>query len=238
MRFPAFLLGALLGAAPLLPLAAQGGPAPTADGRLLRPGVDTLVIYFIQGTDTVRSGLLVDELRVVDRAQGSLLQRVYHSVDQRLGTRRDTIVDVLETLAPVRYRSRASRSQEHLDFQPGAVTGWARATGGDSIPVRMTLPDAVYNSASFDLVIRSAPLQEGWTATIPVLLGSRRELSTVPARVVGASMLGGRPTWRVEAEIVGLAVTFWIDQETRALRRQRIQLGPDMAFLFARPRRQ
>jgi hypothetical protein len=50
--------------------------------------------------------------------------------------------------------------------------------------------------------------------------------------VGGSEEIGGRPTWRVEADFVGMPVIFWIDKATRAIRRQVIRMGPDAMVLY------
>lgn len=206
------------------------------DGRLLRPGTDSLAIYVVDGTDTTRTGVAIDKLEVYEEGGRTLLRRVYQSSDRLLGTSLDTLVNVLATLEPVRHRSRTSRSLESLDFTPGAVEGWLRLANGDSVAVDAPLPATVYNSSSFDLVIRASPLSETWQAAIPALLPHTRTVVSLRARVSGSELIDGDPTWRVEAEFTGLPVTFWISKATRVLRQQAMRIRPDMTILFAAPK--
>jgi hypothetical protein len=235
-RVPFLLLVLLCGATPMRAQAADSLPSPKPDGRVLRPGIDSLAIYLVDGTDTTRTGLAVDKLEVYEEGGRTLLRRVYESSDRLLGTSRDTLVDVLATLEPVRHRSRTSRSLEFLEFTPGAVKGWLRLANGDSVAVDAPLPARVYNSSSFDLVIRASPLSETWEATIPALLAHTRSVVSLRARVTGSEVIDDDPTWKVEAEFTGLPVTFWISKATRVLRQQAMVIRPDMTILFAAPK--
>ena len=235
---PAVLAAALLAAPPArLPAQGETASALRVDGGLLRAGVDSLDVYVVRGGDTIRTGRLRDELRVVrDGAGRELWERVYVSADRALGDQVDTIADVRATLAPVRLRSRATGAEEALDFAAGGVAGWVRLADGDSVAVRAALAAPAYNSASFDLVLRAAPLAAGWRAEVPVFLTSTRAVAALRARVAGVEAVDGRPCWRVAAEFAGTPVTFWVDRETRALRRQVLLLRSGDQILFAAPR--
>ena len=205
---------------------------PEADGRLLPQRTDTLAIYLIRGADTVRSGRTIDELRVIEEDGRKLLHRIYRTEDDRLGTRADTLVDEQLSLAPVRHRSGSPRTREVLDFAEGRVRGWLREEDGDSVPVDLAIGDSVRNASSFDLVLRASPLAEGWETTVPAFLPNARAVVPMRAVVGGSEEIGGRPTWRVEADFAGLPVIFWIDKATRAIRRQAILMGSDRMVLY------
>jgi hypothetical protein len=220
-------------AAALLAIAACSPDAPAeADGRLLPQRTDTLAIYLVRGSDTVRSGRTIDELRVVEENGRMLLHRIFRTEDDRLGTRVDTLVDEQLSLAPVRQRSGSQRTREVLEFGDGRVRGWLRIERGDSVPVDVAIGDSVRNASSFDLVIRASPLADGWEATVPAFLPNTRNVVPMRAVVGGSEEIGGRPTWRVEADFAGMPVIFWIDKATRAIRRQVIRMGPDAMVLY------
>ena len=219
--------------AALASLAACSPDAPAGlDGRLLPARTDTLAIYLIRGTDTVRSGRTIDELKVVDENGRALLHRVYRTEDDRLGTRVDTLVDEQRSLAPVRQRSSSTQSREVLDFGAGRVRGWLRAESGDSLPIDVAIGDSVRNASSFDLVVRASALAEGWQATVPAFLPNTRAVEPMRAAVTGSEQVAGSQTWRVDADFAGMPVTFWIDKGTRAIRRQVIRMGPDATVLY------
>ena len=227
-----------LSCATALSLDAQTGTPslPMPDGKLLRAGIDSLAIYLVRGTDTTRTGSAVDELRAIDQARGVVWQRVYRSTDRLLGTRVDTLVDVQSTLMPVRQRGQSTNGREFLDFGADSVKGWVtRMSQHDSLAVAAPLPATVYNGSSFDLVLRASPLSETWQATVPAFLSNTRSVVPLQARVDGSEIVGGEPTWRVKADFAGLPVTFWISKSSRALRRQAMQIRPDVQILFAAP---
>lgn len=231
MRSPSVALAALL----LLPCsaAAQGSAAsPRPAGTRLTPGRDSLAVYLIRGTDTSRTGIIREDVSRVDAPGGPLLVRWYRTEDSVLGSRADSLVDRLADLTPVRSRSWSDRSSEVLDFAAGRVTGWIHLVSGDSVRVDLPLDAGVINSASFDMALRAAPLAPGWTGSFPAFLGSARSLTTLTARVAGEETIGDARCWRVDAVFGSLPVTFWIDQRTRRLRQQSMQIGPDTRVLF------
>jgi hypothetical protein len=220
-----------------LPVVSATGQTPTAaantvDGRRLRTGSDTLAIYLIKGTDTVPTGTVIDQLRV----DGEQLIRVYSSTDQVLGNRLDTIVSRLADLRPVSYHSRSPRLVAHLVFATSAVDGWLRVVNGDSVPVRVPLAATVYDAASFDLVARASDLRDNRRLAVPSFFVGSNTVGILEGRVDGSMDVDSRPCWVFKAVFQGMPVVFWIDKETRALRRQLLQVSVDTGFLFAKPR--
>ena len=205
--------------------------APDPDARRLQPGVDSLAVFLVRGTDTTRTGTLRDELTVITAGGAPALRRVYVTMDQVLGTRVDTLVDVLADLRPLQHRSRTDRALEAIDFAAGRATGWMRLANGDSAAVDAVAAGA-FNASSFDLVLRASSLRAGWDVTVPAFLPTTRAVSPFRARVTGVETVGGEGCWRVQAEFTGTPVTFWIGQTSRALRQQVMQVRPDVQILF------
>jgi hypothetical protein len=226
------LTAAIIGLLASLPCGAQDlAPA----GSRLRPGVDSFAVFFINGTDTVRTGLVRDELAFVELNGRRILRRAYRTRDRVLGMRVDTLVDDAADLRPVAHRSRTLQGLEFLEFGKSRVTGWMRLANGDSVTVDAPLDGVAYNSSTFDLVLRSSPLHASWKALVPSFMASTRTVVPLSARVVGSEPVGGEDTWKVQADFAGTPVTFWIGKESRRLRRQLMQLRPDRAILFASP---
>jgi hypothetical protein len=211
---------------------AQGGGVPDVDGRRLRAGVDSLAVYVIRGGDTTRTGSIRDQLSIIASDEGAALQRVYSTRDAVLGVTVDSIFDRLETLAPLRFRSLGGRESADLRFSPGRAAGRVRRANGDTAAVDVALPPAVYNAASFDLVLRAAELGAGWEADVPAFLASTRTVLRLHAAVTGAETIGGHPCWRVAADFAGAPVTFWIDRRTRQMRQQVMEIGPGVRILI------
>ncbi|MGQ0713786.1 MAG: hypothetical protein ACT4PJ_08635 [Gemmatimonadaceae bacterium] len=90
---------------------------------------------------------------------------------------------------------------DRLEFTRGAVNGWLGLANGDSVSIEAPLPATVYNSSSFDLVIRASPLGDRWRANVPAILANTRTVVPLNARVAGSDIIDGDDTWRVEAEL-------------------------------------
>lgn len=232
--FPLMRLPLCLTASALLVSAAGAGAqaSPTVDGRRLPQGVDSLAVYLVRGGDTTLTGMIREELTQVDEGGRRLVHRVYATMDQILGLRLDSLVDVAETLEPVRHRSRTENGAEYLDFADGRVTGWLRMANGDTVSVATPLPPGVVNASAFDLVLRAADLRDGWSAEVPAFMPNARAVVPLHARVVGTDTVAGEACWRVAAEFTGMPVTFWIGQSSRRLRQQVMHIGPDAVILF------
>ncbi len=213
---------------------AQTTSIASVDGRRLPLGVDTLRVYLIRGTDTTETGRIIDALAVRERGGRQLLHRVYQSRDQVLPSGVDSLTDELVTLMPVSHRSRRSSGSQLLEYAAGRVNGIVRTPDGDSTVLNTSLPATVFNSASFDLVIRAAPLAYGWAASVPAFLPGGRSVVELKARVAGVETIHGVRCWRVEADFNGMPVTFWIAQQDRKLRQQLMRIRPDISILFAR----
>lgn len=203
------------------------------NGHELRLGTDSFAVYLIRGTDTTRTGWVIDALT----SDGSRLTRVYTAVDRVLGSRLDTIVDRLSDLTPIAYHSRSSQLIAHLAFDRSGAKGWVRLVNGDSQPVTVPFSGTVYDGASFDLVVRSSTLVQGLNLVVPTFVAGPNSVTSVHGTVTGSSVVDGHPCWVFAGEFGTLPVTFWIDKSTRALRRQLMQLRVDAAMLFAAPPR-
>jgi hypothetical protein len=202
------------------------------DGRRLPLQTDTFAIYVIRRGDTVRTGTLVDALRM-DRDR---LVRVYDQQDQVLGPQLDTIISRLRDLAPIRYSDRSRTRVAQLDFVAGRVDGWTRLPDGESLGVHVKLPARTYDGTSFDLIVRSAELRDSLELAVPVFVAGSNTVPTIEGRVTGSALMDGADCWVFRANFTGMPVTFWIDKRTRALRRQLMQPVVDASILFAAPR--
>lgn len=102
--------------------------------------------------------------------------------------------------------------------------------------MNVQLAPSVYNSSSFDLTLRAAPLSNGWRTTVPAFVSSTRTVVAMNARVAGAEVIGGRECWRVEAEFMAMPVTFWVAKDDRSLRQQVLRPQAGVSFIFSRER--
>lgn len=227
-----FLPAAILFACFPSALGAQAEPVPGIDATRLPLGLDSLAMYVIRNGDTIRTGTVWDELRVDGEGASSRLVRVYRSSDRARGIRLDTIIDAFPSLAPIRSSSRGTVAAEQLSYSSGAITGWYRRAGGDSVALNVPLRSPVYGGASFDLVLRAAPLREGWRGEVPAFVGAGGAVWKLTAQVSGVDNVAGEDCWRIDADYAGSAVTFWVGQTSRRLCRQLIEVAPGMELLF------
>jgi hypothetical protein len=228
------LIRALSGTALLVgTVHAQSKPVAGLDPRRLQLTTDSLEIYVIRQGDRQRTGTIVDALDTV-RVNGELrLRRIYGRTDAVLGNGVDTLVD---GYADLRLRLVDSRSDgggvEHTEWRNGRVVGVVEQGGNTTRQVDTAAASGVYSSASFDLILRAAPLAQGYTLTIPAFSG-RQGAKTLSAKVAATEMLPGiGETWRVEADVGGRAVTFWISKGSRRLVRQLVRVTPGIEVLF------
>ena len=208
------------------------GASLRLDTKLLALRVDSLAVFLIRGNDTVRTGSIIDELRI----EGKHLVRIDAMSDRILGNTVDTIVSSLEDLRPLKYSTHSPSQVTHLSFRSTEVTGWSRLPNGDSTTIRTELPTVVYDGASFDLVIRASPLAPSFELTVPSFLVGPNTVGKLTAAVTGTEIVAGRPCWVVKAHFASMPVTFWIDKENRSLRRQLMQPRIDMSILITIPK--
>lgn len=227
-----FALLFLLAAAARGPLRAQETVAPIPD--LLQPGTDTLYQYLIRGTDTTFVGTVIDALERTTLDGRAVLRRVYSGDSRLTGASRDTLIDDAATLRPLRTASYSLRAIEHVEYSRERAVGWRQQPTGDSVRIDVAIPAQVYSASSFDLVLRAAELDDGWAATVPAFVASSRVVVPMTAKVVGEERVDGWECWRVDAEFMVMAVTFWVERETRKLCRQEMRLQVGMALLFTR----
>lgn len=200
----------------------------------LTPGTDTLYQYLIRAGDTTFIGTVIDELSVRTIDGRRVLHRVYAGDSRLSGPSRDTIIDDAATMSPVRTASYSSRAIEQVAYGSNRAQGWLRQPTGDSVRIDVALPASVSSSSSFDLVLRASALAEGWTATVPSFVPSSRVVVPMTARVASEETVDGWRCWRVEAEFMGMPVTFWVERDTRKLCRQEMRPQAGISLLFTR----
>lgn len=229
----------LAACAPARPPASVPDAAPALDGARIRSGVDTLAMYLHSGGHRERIGRVIDRVRVVRAADGrARLQRVYISEEIGRGTRVDTLVDERRTLRPVRFRSRnAAGEVVALEFAGTRVRHTTTAPGAPPEATEHRFDAVPFNAASFDLVLRSSPLHDGARLVVPAYLPSTGNVAELVAVVAGSEPVpgdAGQPveTWRVEADVDGLPVTFWISKQTGDLVRQQMRVAPGVEILL------
>lgn len=206
----------------------------SAQATAIRPGVDTMTIWLIRGTDTTLSGQIIDQLSIVDDSTGDRIVRTYTTSSVVIGSRTDTIIDRVDGLHPERAVTVYGDSIYRLDFQPGRLSGDLRLGTGVRQPIDIALPSPVINASSFDLLLRGSLLRIGDSlhaiAFTPNVFGGVARLS---ARIDGEEEVAGRLVWRVIGVFPpGMRTTFWIDQRTREMVQQRMELPGGIELLI------
>jgi hypothetical protein len=214
-------------------LEAQARPVSGLNPKLLRLTTDSLEVYVVRQGRQGRSGTIVDALDTV-RVNGELrLQRVYGRTDAALGDGVDTLVDAFADITLRRIDSRSDGGGvAHVEWRNGRITGAVEQSGRSARQIDTAATDGAYSSASFDLILRAAPLADGFALTLPAF-SARQGGKIVSAKVVGSETL--RPfgaTWRLDVDFGGRTAMFWITKDSRRLVRQRVNAAPGIDFLI------
>lgn len=221
-----------------LPAAAAGAQTvPDVRMERVRTTADSMQIYMIRGSDTVHLGMLWDTVQVTEHAGAPAVRRVYHTVNRAFGPEHNAYVYRLPGLTPVSTEDLGAEPYS-LEFRADSVVGWMMASDRRRKVARAVGP-GVYDESVADLLVRASDLREGYAVSFRAYLTPYDSVGTIEARVTGTERVtveGGRTadTWVVEMDYAGLSTTLWIDQRTRALQRQIIQLMPGMAMYMDR----
>lgn len=212
---------------------AQAKPVAGLNPTLLRLTTDSLEVYLVRQGERYRSGTIVDALDTVRVNDELRLQRVYRRTDVALGNGVDTLVDAFADLTLRRIDSRSDEGGvEHEEWRGGRIVGVVEQSGKPARQIDMAAPGGAFSSASFDLVVRAAPLVDGYAVTVSAFSG-RQGAKTVSARVAASETLFPfGATWRVEADFGGRAATFWITKDSRRLVRQLVHVAPGLEILI------
>lgn len=229
----------VLGAAHLAFAAVASGQASAPDGSRLALGTDSLVIYLVRDDARQRVGRLWDELQRVDVAGRPALRRVYRTENALFGPNLDTVVSRLPDLKPISLWTSGHQASYEARFREDSIVG-RRAIGGGSVqPIARVADKTLYDAGTFDLIVRAAPLAEGWSIELPAYLATQDSVVQLRARVTGSETLrraaARKPpvdVWVVDMDFAGLSSTMWIEKQSRALVRQVIRLRPGISMLM------
>lgn len=146
----------------------------------------------------------------------------------------DTLVQALTTLQPRSVRLHSDRGAERLDWT-NRVVGVVEDLESPPRSVDSPLPNGWYSSASLDLILRASPLAEGYAVSVPTFSG-REGSRLLTAKVVGSEEVDGYgDAWRIDADVAGLPVTFWVNKSSRRLLRQVTHVSPTLEIMFVLP---
>ncbi|MBB4635389.1 hypothetical protein [Longimicrobium terrae] len=225
-------------------LLAAGARAQTtgthADVRFdrLSPGADSMYVYVVLRDRQVYAGTVHDELRSVAQNGSPALLRVYRSNMGILGVRVDTMISAVPSGATL-YASSTGTQPWRVRYAADSITGTRTDAQGVSRRIARAFRGPAYDGTMFDMMLRAAPLAQGYQFRVNAYHAMADSAMTVTATVAGSELVeveGSRPVdaWRVNVDFAGTEVTMWIDQNTRALVRQLIQSPPYGAMLMTR----
>jgi hypothetical protein len=213
---------------------AQTPTAPQPDGHRLRLTTDSLEVYVVRVGRPRRTGFLIDRLDTVRVDGETMLRRIRRTTDATLGSGADTIVHARATLQPRSVRSYSDRGVERLDWQTSRVVGVVEDPDSPARSIDSPRPEGWYSSASFDLILRASPLAEGYRIAVPTF--GREGSRVLTATVAGSEVVEGHgDTWRIEADVADLPVTFWISKTSRRLVREIMHISPVLQIMFVVP---
>lgn len=225
-------------------LLAAGARAQTtgtpADVRLdrLRPGTDSMFVYIVLREEQRYAGTVHDELRTVEHDGNPALLRVYRSNVGMFGVRLDSMLMTVPSGATL-YASSTAPRPWRARYAADSVTGMRTDAKGSLQRVARAFRGPGYEPSTFDMMLRAAPLAQGYRFSVDAYYALDDSVLTLTAVVAGSEPVeveGGRSVdaWRVDVDFSGLKVTMWIDQNTRALLRQIIRASPSASMLMTR----
>lgn len=214
---------------------AQTPAGPEPDGRRLRLATDSLEVYVVRLGQSPRTGFLIDRLDTVRVNGETMLRRIQRTSDAALGSSVDTLLHTLATLQPRSVRSHSDHGTERLEWQTSRVVGVVEESESPARSIDSPLPKGWYSSESFDLILRASPLADGYGVAVPTFSGHQGS-HVLTAKVAGSEEVEGHgDTWRIEADVAGLPVTFWISKTSRRLVRQVMHVSPVLEIMFVVP---
>lgn len=195
--------------------------AASPSGTLIAQRTDTLTISIVNGGDTTHAGLAIDRVFRGTLDDGrEIISRIFETNSPLLGVSRQRMVDLVDSLRPVRHFVRSPARIAELEFDGVEVRGWTRAIdGGDRREIVDFIAPGVINSASFDLFVRSMELELGSSASIAAYNGRTSTIDRLTATVthrVFWSMVGESVSF-VESEVNDFQTTFVVGTVTRRL---------------------
>lgn len=224
----------------LAPGARAQSTGTPADVRLdrLSPGSDSLYVYIVQRNGQTYAGTVHDELRAVEQNGSPALLRVYRTNLGMLGVRVDTMISAVPSGATL-YASSTGSNPWRARYAADSVTGMRTDERGTSRPISRAFRGPAYEGSMFDVMLRAAPLAQGYRLKVPAYSALMDSVMTLTATVAGSDPVeveegGSVDAWRVDVDFAGLEVTMWIDRKTRALVRQSIQTSPYSSMLMTR----
>lgn len=216
---------------------ASRGSASSDSVRALRPG-DAVVDGRRVATATVRyaltllrdgaatsAGQVIDETQR-DSTNDRVLVRRVQTVRRGTAQLIDSSISDGRTLAPRLHRSLQPARRMALDFNGRRVKASIGPVDAPMVPVDTMLPFVAFDSGNWDLLVRSLPLEKGYSARFAVfdLDAGLREYEV---KVTGSTVVQNEEAHVVIFTIAkGRESVVWIGKQSRQLLRIETLLGP------------
>jgi dienelactone hydrolase len=212
-----------------LKLAAAAPAAPAVELKVgdtalnaarLTPGTTTLRLVLVQNGQERDIGTVTEELAATTvGGKPALLHVETINAPMMGGTAVDSSVFLRDGFTPVSHRSVNAQRTLALDFSGTKVTGSLTPKGGTAQAINYSGDAPLFDASIAGLLLRAAPLAEGYAVAIPAYIHEAGGKTSITARVTGAEQVdvGGRKVdaWVVEMNPAGRQVKQWVTKDTR-----------------------
>jgi hypothetical protein len=185
----------------------------------------------VQGGQEQQLGTVTQELTATT-VNGKPALRSVETINAPMmgGTAVDSSVVLRDGFAPVSHRSVNAQRTLSLDFSGNRVTGSITPKGGTAQAINFTGDAPLFDANVVGLLLRAAPLAEGYAVTIPAYIHEAGGKTSITARVTGSEQVdvGGKKVdaWVVEMNPGGRQVKQWVTKDTREVVRVVITAAP------------
>jgi hypothetical protein len=165
-----------------------------------------------------------------------ITQQIQMKQQQPKGWVDSTIVS-LDNFSPIYHSSYNTQRDMVLRFDGNKVTGYYMATGKTADSINDVLTVSTFDSNVYPHLLRWLPLQNGYTATLPIYDYNQEKHGVVNAFVKnteavnytlanGTTIKAWKLTVQDEIGAPGATVYYYIDQQSRQLLNMDLDMGP------------
>jgi len=190
----------------------------TLRGTRIRAGRNEYALTALFDGREQALGTIVDSISI-DTVSGRPVIRRVQTVQRGMMVLVDSSVTDQRTLAPRSHRSNQPTRLIKLEFNGRRVKGSLGPVDVPSLPIDTTLGASPFDSANWDLLVRSLPLAPGYVARFPVY-DVDNGLYQYAVRVTGSAIVQGEPAHVVIFTVAkGRESVVWVGKTTgRVLR--------------------
>lgn len=195
------------------------------DGRHVQTATVRYALTLLRDGAATSAGQVIDETQR-DSTKDQVLVRRVQTVRRGTSQLIDSTVSDGRTLAPRAHRSLQPTRRMALDFNGRRVKASIGPVDAPLVPVDTTLPFAAFDSGNWDLLVRSLPLEKGYSARFAVF-DLDAGLKEYEIKVTGSAMVQDEDAHVVVFTIAkGRDSVVWIGKQSRQLLRIETLLGP------------